>query len=130
MSAKRKRLVRIVCVSFVMLLLSMNVCAYETFGYHLTGSWYDGKYYVSSPSYTQNNVTVNYGNIADDAIEEWNDAINATSSHSLDIELSETTNSNDNDIVVKFIISNEGATGWRGFTYYYDEDDNAIRPGD
>lgn len=111
--------------SFVMaiILLSINVMpayAYVTCGYKLKGSWYDDYYYVSPSSVTYNSKTVNYGDIADDAVAAWNDAVDSSSGHSLDIELTETTNGSASTTRVVVSPIDRGATGWRGFTYYYD----------
>lgn len=69
---------------------------------------------------TYNNTTVNYGSISDDAVSAWNDAVDSSSGHSLDIDLSETTNGSASTTRVVVSPTDRGATGWRGFTYYYD----------
>lgn len=93
--------------------------AYVLCNYKMTGTWYDEYYYLSTQSVTQDGRTVNYGNITDDAVEEWNDAVDATSTSSLDIALSETTDGDDTTTRVVVDALDRGPTDWRGFTYYY-----------
>ena len=91
MSKSKGLLKCISCLAIVCVLLTtiaMPAYAYVVCGYKLKGSWYDEYYYVSGTSVTYNNKTVNYGNISDDAVSAWNDAIDSSSGHSLDIELS------------------------------------------
>lgn len=111
------------CLAIICILLTsiaMPAYAYVECGYKLKSSWYDEYYYVSGRSVTFNNTTVNYGNIADDAVAAWNDAVDSYSGHSLDIDLSETTNGSAKSTRVVVSPIDRGATGWRGFTYYYD----------
>lgn len=108
----------IVCASFV--LLSTKLSAYVVCGYKLKESLTDGEYYISAEMVTYNGTTVNYANIAENAVDAWNNAIDATSSHSLDIDLEKGIfEYGSNNRVVIYPVD-RGATGWRGFTYYYD----------
>ena len=111
------------CLAIVCVLLTtiaVPAYAYVKCGYKLKGSWYDDHYYISDTSVTYNNTTVNYGSISDDAVSAWNDAVDSSSGHSLDIDLSETTNGSASTTRVVVSPTDRGATGWRGFTYYYD----------
>ena len=109
------------CLAIVCVLLTtiaVPAYAYVKCGYKLKGSWYDDHYYISDTSVTYNNTTVNYGSISDDAVSAWNDAVDSSSGHSLDIDLSETTNGSASTTRVVVSPTDRGATGWRGFTYY------------
>lgn len=112
--------VSVILLCTIMLSFTIQAHAYSTCGYKLKGSWYDDYYYVSPKSVTHNGSTVNYGTIADSAVSEWNNAVNASTGHSLDISLSETTNGSSTTTRVVISPLDRGATGWRGFTYYYD----------
>lgn len=113
------RICGIFCSIAMLLVLTVPASAYAKCGYKLTGSWYDDYYYLSSRSVTYNNKTVNYGSITDDAISEWNEAVDATTTSDLDIELTETNDGDASTTRVVVDAIDRGATGWRGFTYYY-----------
>ena len=109
----------IFCSLAMLLALTVPASAYVTCGYKLTGSWANDHYYLSARSVTYNNKTVNYGNITDAAINEWNEAVDATRTSNLDIELTETNDGDASTTRVVVDALDRGATGWRGFTYYY-----------
>lgn len=99
----------VICI--VIFQVAMPVLAYEVCGYKLKGSWYNDYYYVSTSSVTYNGTNVNYGTIATSAVNAWNEALN--------IQLSKTTNGSSQETRVVISPLDRGATGWRGFTYYY-----------
>ncbi len=106
-------------VSFIVASFTIPAYAYSTCGYRLKGTWYDDYYYVSAKSVTYNGTTVNYGTIANSAVRAWNNAVNSSTGHSLDIALTETTNGSATTTRVVISPLDRGNTGWRGFTYYY-----------
>lgn len=93
--------------------LSLTAYAYSVCGYMLQGSWEDEYYFV-------NDRSDGYGALSDDAIEAWNNAVNSTTGHSLDIDLSETSDSDGRSTRVVISPLDRGPDGYAGFTYYYD----------
>lgn len=94
--------------------------AYTTCGYKLKGSWYDEYYYVPLKVITYNGTTVDYEAITQGAVTWWNAKVQASTGHSLDINLSETSNGSALTTRVAVSVLDRGATGWRGHTYYHD----------
>lgn len=109
-----------ILICIIVFQINTPVFAYKVFGYKLKGTWSNKYYYVSANSVTYNNTTVNYGNIATSAVSAWNNAVNSSSGHPLNIQLSKTTNGSSPDTRVVISPLDRGATGWRGFAYYYD----------
>lgn len=87
--------------------------AYNVCGNKLKGSWEDEYYYVSDR-------TEGYGALADAAVAAWNDAVDKTSSSSLDIDLTETRNGSARSTRVVISPLDRGPDGYWGYTYYYD----------
>ena len=131
---REKRFFVYLMIGIVLVSLSVSAQAYSTCGYKLKGSWWDERYYVTSQSVNYNGSVVHYGNITSSAVSAWNNAVNSSSGHSLDISLQQTTQGLSANTRVVVLPENRGATGWRGFTYYYDYDSmtdewNVINPG-
>lgn len=108
----------------ILSLLFLLVCvmpahAYEVCGYKLTGSWYNDYYYLSCDTETYQGKTVDYAVIASNAVKQWNNAVNSSAGHPLNIQLSRTDNGSATSTRVVFTPLDRGDTGWRGFTYYY-----------
>lgn len=110
-------------VFFLLFILAGTIIvtqAYVLFGYQMKGSWQDEYYYISEDRVTYNGQTVNYGTIATAAVREWNSAVDRESGHTMDIDLSKTSNGSATTTRIVFSPLDRGAIGWVGFTYYYD----------
>jgi len=95
----------------IMTSLTLSAYAYYDCGYKLQGSWEDEYYFI-------NDRSGGYGALADDAVEEWNDAVNSKTGHPLDIDLSETSDGDARSTRVVISPLDRGPDGYAGFTYY------------
>lgn len=108
-----KMLIAIFLIIVMTMSMALTVCAYTACGYKLNGSWEDEYYYISDSS-------DGYGALSDNAIEAWNNAVNSKTGHPLDIDLSETSDSDARSTRVVISPLDRGPDGYAGFTYYYD----------
>ena len=108
-----KMLIAVFLIITITMSMALTVRAYTVCGYKLNGSWEDEYYYVSDSS-------DGYGALSDDAIEAWNNAVNSLTGHPLDIDLSETSDSDARSTRVVISPLDRGPDGYAGFTYYYD----------
>lgn len=103
--------------------LSVPLCicaaAYATCGYHFKGTWFGEYYYVDDRS-------DGYGELADAAIEAWNDAVEFEGDGTLDIDLIETTDGDSMKTRIEVSPLDRGADGIAGFTYYLDVDSSGV----
>lgn len=110
----RKKALQMTVAFTLAVAFSVSVAsAYNVCGNKLKGSWEDEYYYVSDR-------TEGYGSLVDDAVAAWNDAIDSTSSSSLDIDLTETSNGSARTTRVVISPLDRGPDGYWGYTYYYD----------
>ena len=131
---KARRSIACLMVGITLVSFSVSAQAYSTCGYKLKGSWWNKKYYVTSQSVNYGGKTVHYGNITSSAVGAWNNAVNSSAGHSLNISLQQTTQGLSVNTPVVVLPQNRGDTNWNGFTYYYDYDGmtdqwNVINPG-
>ena len=110
----RRKVVQMTLAFTLVVAFSVSAAsAYNVCGNKLKGSWEDEYYYVSDR-------TEGYGALVDDAVTAWNDAVDRTSTSSLDIDLTETSNGSARSTRAVISPLDRGPDGYWGYTYYYD----------
>ena len=103
----RRKVVQMTLAFTLVVAFSVSAAsAYNVCGNKLKGSWEDEYYYVSDR-------TEGYGALVDDAVDR-------TSTSSLDIDLTETSNGSARSTRVVISPLDRGPDGYWGYTYYYD----------
>lgn len=110
----RKKVLRMTVAFTLAVACSVSVVsAFNDCGYKLKRSWEDEHYYVSDKS-------EGYDDLSAFAVAAWNDAVDATASSNLDIDLTETNDGSARSTRVVISPLDRGPDGYWGFTYYYD----------